>query len=688
MNSTTAGYGRPGWELHSPNDIAEMDPLAQLNPPQREAVLTGAGPLLVLAGAGTGKTRVITFRIAQLIRQGTAADRILSVTFTNKAAREMHQRAASLLGRSSATQPVICTFHALCVRILRQEITALGYPKYFSIYDRGDQESTARTTLREIQVSDQTLRPGDLLQRISRWKSAGVPPERAADYVDNDQDFLAAVAYRKYQAALRSAGAVDFDDLLLVTRQLFDEHPRILRKYQQSFEYIQIDEYQDTNAAQFALISALVEPHQNLCVVGDDDQSIYGWRGAEVTHILNFQKQFPQAKVVRLEDNYRCTDEILQLANRLVRHNRGRHEKTLVAHKLNGRKIRFLEYEDEHQEAEQLVREIHYLITELDVPAGNIAILFRTNEQPRPVEAQLRQQHVPYVLIGGQSFFDRREVRDILAYLKAIAFPNDEPSLLRIVNVPARGIGNSTMQKLIQRSVATGQPLWNAVDEAVSQRTIPTRAAASLKALKQTLESYRQRFRRQPSKLHATLADLISEIRYDSEIEKNYKSGEQQTVRKAMLESLVDTVKDYGTRASKPSLVAFLQDTSLAGRDDESDKEEQLSQKAVKLMTLHSAKGLEFPHVYMIGMEEGLLPHRRSVIGSESAISEERRLTYVGVTRAMDQLTLTRATGRLKWGKRRPSLPSRFLHEMQHEQPAVPAADPTDDAHDLIAHDQ
>ena len=360
------------------------------------------------------------------------------------------------------------------------------------------------------------------------------------------------------------------------------------------------------------------------------------------------------------------------MANRLVRHNRGRHDKTLIAHKHNGQKIRFLEYEDEHQEAEQLVREIQYIHSELNVPLRDIAILFRTNEQPRPVEAQLRKQKTPYVLIGGQSFFDRREVRDILAYLKTIAFPKDEPSLLRIINVPARGIGNSTMQKLIQRSVERSQGLWKTVADTSLQQDIPSRALNSLQSLKRTLDNYRERFRKNPKNLHSTLTDLITEIGYHSEIEKNYKTPEQQTVRKAMLDSLIDTLQDYCTRSDNPSLITFLQETSLVGREDESDKEEQLSENAVKLMTLHSAKGLEFPHVYMIGLEEGLLPHRRSITGSESAIAEERRLTYVGITRAMDQLTLSRATGRMKWGKRRPSLPSRFLHEMQHEHRESP----------------
>jgi DNA helicase-2/ATP-dependent DNA helicase PcrA len=327
--------------------------LSALNPAQREAASTISGPLLVLAGAGTGKTRVITYRMVELIRQGVAPNKILSVTFTNKAAKEMQERMNGLLGKRLPAKPFISTFHSLCVRILREEIEALGYPKKFVIYDRGDQESAARAALREIRVNDKSLRPGDLLNRISNWKMANVSPDQATNYTENDFDFLAAMAYRKYQSKLRSSGAVDFDDLLMLTNDLFSQFPEVLAKVQSQFDFVQIDEYQDTNLSQFNLIRALVKPHQNLCVVGDDDQSIYGWRGAEVRHILGFQQQFPGAKVVRLESNYRCTDKIIDLANRLVKHNRDRHKKQLVAHKKMGAPVRFLELADELTELDE-----------------------------------------------------------------------------------------------------------------------------------------------------------------------------------------------------------------------------------------------------------------------------------------------------------------------------------------------
>ncbi len=647
--------------------------LHELNPSQREAVTTIDGPLLVLAGAGTGKTRVITYRIAELIRRGVAPEQILSVTFTNKAAKEMLERASTLLGRRAGRgKPFISTFHSLCVRILRQEIEALGYSRQFAIYDRGDQESAARTALREIRVADSTMRPGDLLAILSKWKMTGIGPETAADHVENDREFLAAVAYRKYQKNLRAASAVDFDDLLLLTDTLFRDHPEALRRQQARFRYVQIDEYQDTNGVQFRLVEALVAPHRNLCVVGDDDQSIYGWRGAEVEHILNFAKHFPGAKVVRLEDNYRCTDKILDLANRLVKHNRGRHEKTLVAHRPSTHEVRFAEFETETDEAEKIVREIGWLIRERGYAPSSFAILFRTNEQPRVFEAEFRRQKVPYVLVGSQSFFDRREVRDLMAYLKAIAFPKDEISLLRIINVPARGIGQASVEKLIARSLQQGKPLFEIVDDALAAGDVNARTADAVRRFADLVSNFRRRFAEAPRRMADLANDLIRDIGYENEIKKQYKDEQQQVLRREILEGFVSSLGEYAQRTQTPSLDEFLAEAALVGREDETDKEEQLAGNGVKLMTLHSAKGLEFPWVYLVGLEEGLLPHRRSVeADTRAAIEEERRLAYVGITRARDFLTISRAASRTKWGKQRRSLPSRFLQEMRGE-PVVP----------------
>ncbi|MCA9047466.1 MAG: UvrD-helicase domain-containing protein, partial [Planctomycetaceae bacterium] len=618
--------------------------------------------------AGTGKTRVITFRMANLIQHGIRPDRILSVTFTNKAAREMRERATSLLGSRLKQRPVVSTFHAFCVRVLREDIDVLGYPKQFVIYDRGDQESAARKALRDIRLSDKTIKPGDLLNRISQWKMSGVTENEAAEHVSADFDFLASMAYRKYQKQLRASGAVDFDDLLLLTTRMFREFPEVLQRHQSRFDHVQVDEYQDTNGVQFQLVEKLVQPHKNICVVGDDDQSIYGWRGAEVQHILNFGDHFPGTRVVRLEDNYRCTGRIIELANRLVKHNRNRHDKKLIAYKNNGSPVRQLAFDDETAEAENVVQEISYLITELRVRPKDIAILFRTNEQPRLFEQEMRRLNVPYVLLGGQSFFDRKEIRDVLAYLKVLASPRDELSLLRIINTPARGIGTTTTEKLVQLAVSHGKSLWDVLPEAIASGMVPKQAQASLQDFHHLLNVFRTQSLEHPQQLVDIVRRLLKTIDYDSEIDRQYKEEAQADARKQVVEDLVNSIGQFCERDPDATLHGYLESITLMDRDEKSDKDSELEDNAVRLMTLHSAKGLEFPRVYLVGMEEGLLPHKRSVESDlEKDISEERRLAYVGVTRAMDYLTLSRAKTRMKWGKRRESQPSRFLFEMQDQ---------------------
>lgn len=638
-----------------------------LNPSQRDAVQTLSGPLLVLAGAGTGKTRVITYRMAELIRSGVSADRILSVTFTNKAAREMQERTQSILGRRLKARPTISTFHAYCVRVLREEIEALGYPPKFVIYDRGDQESAARKALRDIKVPDTSLRPGDLLGYISRWKTAGVQPDQARDFIEDDRGWLAASGYRRYQTSLRAAGAVDFDDLLMLTLQLFEEHPHVLDRQQQRFEQVQIDEYQDTNELQFRIIADLVRPHRNLCVVGDDDQSIYGWRGAEIKHILGFQQQFPGAKVVRLQDNYRCTTQIIDAANCLVRRNLGRHDKTLIAHK-TGASVAFKPYPDEQAEAEGVIREVGYLINQLSVPPSDVAILFRTNEQPRIFESELRRLRIPYSLVGGQSFFDRKEVRDLMGYLKVLMQPTDEVSLLRIINTPTRGIGDAAVEKVLTRAVKSGQRFWETIPEAVAAKEVSVKTAAALEKFHGLLHDYRQRLAQPGVRLSEVVHQLLDEIDYESEIQKQYKEPQQQLARSAVIDECLETIREYEQRALRPSLEEFLEQTTLAGREENFGEAPELETPAVKLMTLHSAKGLEFTRVYLVGLEEGILPHQRSVDAEDrSAIEEERRLAYVGVTRARDFLTISWSQTRMKWGKRRESICSRFVAEMRDE---------------------
>lgn len=643
-----------------------MPDLSGLNPPQRDAVTTLSGPLLVLAGAGTGKTRVITYRMVNLIANGIRPDRILSVTFTNKAAKEMRHRTMQLLGNRGRIKPLVTTFHAWCVRVLREDIESLGYPKQFTIYDRSDQESAARRALRDIRVGEKSLRPGDLINRISRWKMSGVTEDHAGDHIESDFDYLASMAYRRYQQQLRGSGAVDFDDLLLLTVRLFQTNEAVRQKHQARYDHVQIDEYQDTNGVQFDLMAHLVSGHRNICVVGDDDQSIYGWRGAEVEHILNFGGHFPGTKTVRLENNYRCTDQIIDYANRLVRHNRNRHDKKLIAHKRQGSPVRMLAFEDETTESEHIVGEIGYLVGELGVRPGDVAILFRTNEQPRLFETEMRRLNIPYRLFGGQSFFDRKEIRDVLCYLKVLASPVDESSLLRIINTPARGIGASTTEKLVALAVDRGMPLWKVIPEAAQTGTVPARALAAVTAFRQVLGRYRAEMLDRPHQMADITRRLLKEIDYDSEINRQYKEEAQQEQRRAVVEDLVNSMGQFVEREADPSLTSFLESTALMDRDEDPNEDENTNQ--VSLMTLHSAKGLEFPRVYLVGMEENLLPHKRSVESNlEKDISEERRLAYVGVTRAMDHLTLSRAKSRMKWGKRRESMASRFLFEMQAE---------------------
>jgi len=636
--------------------------LRELNPPQRDAVTTLSGPLLVLAGAGSGKTRVVTYRIAELIRTGTRPDRILAVTFTNKAADEMQQRISEQLGKRRKSKPVVSTFHSQCVRILRQHISLLGYPKRFAIYDRGDQESVARSVLRDIKVPGALLKPGDLLWFISQWKTSGKRPDAAASEAATDREHLAAMGYRRYQKSLKMAGAVDFDDLLLCTEQLFEEFPDARREEAGRFDHLLVDEYQDTNTSQYRIVKALAMGHRNLCVVGDDDQSIYAWRGAEVKHILQFKRDWPDAKVVRLEENYRSTDAILKIANRLIRYNKVRHDKILRAARPGGDRPQILQFETETAEAEEIVADIRRRLTQPGCEPRDIAILFRTNEQPRVFEAELRRKKIPYVLLGGQSFFDRKEVRDLLAYLKVISYPKDEVSLLRIINTPPRGIGQKTVEILLQRAIDSGVPIWNILTQVEEIEGITPKAAAAVTRFVSLIRQCREQAKR--GELTTLTTNLIQQIGYQEELERIYNNPNEREARWASVEQVVSAVSIFEKESQKPTLKEFIDATALDPREPNDGKEKQLRRNAIVLMTLHAAKGLEFPQVYMVGMEEGILPHHRSVAADGDAIAEERRLCYVGVTRAKDRLTLSLALSRTKWGKPRPTQASRFLFEI------------------------
>ena len=500
-----------------------------LNPEQKDAVSTLTGPLLVLAGAGTGKTRVVTFRIARLIQKGIRPDRILAVTFTNKAAAEMQERVAELLPRGIQERPVISTFHSHCVRILRRHAPQLGYPDGWGICDRGDQEGIARDVLREIRVPSETMRPGDLLYAISRWKNRSCEPAQAVTESQTDKEHVAAAGYRRYQNTLKNRGIMDFDDLLLNTEKLFAQFEETRNEEAARFDHLLIDEYQDTNGSQYGIVKSLARDHRNLCVVGDDDQSIYGWRGAEVAHILNFTQHWPEAKTVRLVRNYRSTEAIIERANTLITFNKERYPKQLIAARQGGQKPRIEQFKNTEEEAEAVVANIQRVIAQPDWEPRDIAILFRTNEQPRAFETELRKAKLPYVLIGGKSFFDRKEVRDVLAYIKTIAAPRDEMSLLRIVNKPPRGISQNTVEKLRQQAVASGEPVWTIMKRLAQA---PALAPAAQRAVEGfvSLIHYFQQLQNSKS-LTSVVRELLAKIQYQSDLARQYPDPNEQQTR-------------------------------------------------------------------------------------------------------------------------------------------------------------
>ena len=665
---------------------------ADLNPAQLDAVRTLKGPLLVLAGAGTGKTRVVTYRIAELIRRGTRPDRILAVTFTKKAAGEMQQRALALLNHTkkrptasakrAAPRPEISTFHSLCVRVLRRNIERLGYPQKFVICDRNEQETQARAALRELRAPSAALAPADLLAIVSRWKASALRPDQAAAAAETEREQLAAAAYRRYQQNLRRKAIVDFDDLLLLTEELLSRFEPVRRAEAGRFDHVLIDEYQDTNRSQYQIVKALAGGHRNLCVVGDDDQSIYGWRGAEVAHILRFQQDWPAAKIVRLEDNYRSTAAILQYANTLIGFNRQRHEKVLRAARSGGVRPAILQCQDEAQEAERVVSEIRALVDAGRAQPRDIAILCRTNEQPRSFETELRRAQLPYVLIGGMSFFDRKEIRDLISYLKTIDNPHDEPALLRIINFPPRGIGNTAQKRLVEEATSRGAHVWEVLPDALAIDGVDAKTAQAIGQFRRLIEEFRGRDPK--SSVAALVANVLDKTKYRDALVKLYPDPTERDARLASLEEIVNAAASYDKHhralSAQATLSGFLDDMLLSERDDGDEKDSQLARNAVALMTLHSAKGLEFPRVYLVGMEEGVLPHKRSLaMENDAGIDEERRLCYVGVTRAREHLTLSFALTRRKWGKPHKTIPSRFLYEMtgqaerfppRNEQPA------------------
>ncbi len=655
-------------------------PASGLNPAQAEAVNAPAAPLLVLAGAGTGKTRVVIARIINLVKRGTPPDRILAVTFTNKAAREMVARIGNRFGKRPRTpaggeqqpappKPEVSTIHSLCVRILRRHARLAGYPDRFVIVDRGEQETTARKVLKELRVAEATLRPADLLDRISRWKSRGVRAEVVFDTLSTDADDswdLAAAGYQRYQRAMQGNGAVDFDDLLLVVDQLFTEHEEVRLQEAGRFDHVLVDEYQDTSGIQERILSALARDHKSFCVVGDDDQSIYAWRGAQISHILEFPNRWPGATVVRLEENYRSTPEIIEAANTLISCNTRRHGKTLISKAPSGLKPAIVQAQDEVDEARRVTADVEALLRERVAPPNEMAILVRTGEQTRVFETELRHRNIPYELIGSRSFFDRREVKDVLSYLRLLVDQEDDLALSRIANVPPRGLSYNALEKARKEAAEGGRSLWSALLEARSAGRLSAAAAGGVAKLEALI-------RMAPAaggggSAADSLRRVLEQSGYRNYLAKEFEDEAEQEERWQSVEELVNGLARHEQehRGVDPATTVrrYLDDLILEVKEAERFEEDKTKGNKLKLMTLHAAKGLEFDCVWMVGLEENLLPHIRAVNEGLPAIDEERRLCYVGVTRARKRLMLSLALTRMKWGKAKPSKPSRFLYEL------------------------
>ncbi len=652
--------------------------LSHLNPPQKEAVLTTKGPLLVLAGAGSGKTRVITHRIVHLLDKKVSAKSILAVTFTNKAAQEMKERVVHM-GGQRALAVTLSTFHAFGAEVLRSNLHRLGWPKKFAIVDTGDQISLVRRAMRERNVDDKTFDPRKILTLISRAKNSGSEPQPKPEGQGDDTDLVAHLVFPLYQLALKAQGAVDFDDLRVFPSKIFAEFPEVKKSFVERFRYVMVDEYQDTNRAQLDLLRHLASEHQNVCVVGDDDQCIYSWRGAEVRNILDFEKLFPGAKEVRLQQNYRSNQTILDAANSVIEKNPERRPKRMWTDVLGGPKIQIVTAPSEEEEARYVAAEVKRALLE-GHSADEIAILYRVNGQSRFIEEFLREKEVRYEVIGGSEFFDRREVKDVIAYFKVLANPKDEMSLLRIVNVPARGIGDVTMERITAWASANDVPLWKAIEQVAEVPELPKGAPEKVTEFVELLRKYRSQFSK--GNLAQVTRDLLNEIDFVGVARSQAVTAASGDRKAKGIAQIILSLEAYEKReGKKASLLTYLNRLALDTREEE--EEPQHAQGRVTLMTLHGAKGLEWKLVFMVGLEEDLLPHG-GMPGELPNPQEERRLCYVGMTRARERLVMTRASTRIKRGKEVPRTPSRFLADIPDDLTelvdlsAPPPGPPTD----------
>jgi len=624
-----------------------------LNQAQRQAVAAQDGPVMILAGAGTGKTRTVTCRIAHMLERKIPADQILAVTFTNKAANEMRERIAGMVSKKAASEMTVCTFHSLCVRLLRGGIDKLGYKKNFSICSHSDQVGLMKQLLVRKGGTDEKVKPETVLSAISNRKNKGLDPAEMED------EYFAHLAVA-YQNELRAQNAVDFDDLLLFAEQILREHADVRDHFRERYRRVTVDEFQDTNALQMQLLQQLVGAPYHVCVVGDDDQSIYGWRGAEVANILQFEKFFPDPTIIRLEENYRSTHAVLHTANSLIRHNRGRREKVLRSTRKGGDKVRIVAMPGDDEEAEFIAEEILAGRSAVGRTWEDFAVLFRTNGQSRKLELALRERKIPYRMVGAQSFYDRREVRDVLAYAQLLASPDTDVPLLRILNAPNRGIGQSTAVLATDWSREHHESVWQALCDPRFTETLGAKTRGCIEDFVALIAGAKNRIDIAGENAADVLDGLLTEIEYLEWIGRGCKTENEKQQRGEGIRMVIDSLRAHVAKGKK--LQSFLDDSALASDREDDDLEKK---QGATLITLHASKGLEFPIVFLVGLEEGFLPHSRSIV--EGTKDEERRLLYVGITRAQDQLTMTYCTKRVKWGQETGCQPSSFIGELDGE---------------------
>jgi superfamily I DNA/RNA helicase len=624
--------------------------VAGLNEAQRKAVESTEGPVLILAGAGTGKTRTVTHRMARMLQKGIAPSNILAVTFTNKAATEMRERVGGLVSSSAAGEMTVCTFHSLCVRVLRKHAGRLGYKTNFSIAAGSDRDGLVKQLIVKHGGAKEKIQAWDVLAAVSSRKNAGLPVGEIPD------DLIRTVAM-SYQRELRARNCLDFDDLLILAEQLLREFEDVRACWRERFRYVTVDEFQDTNGLQMQLLQKLVGAPYHVCVVGDDDQSIYGWRGAQVANILQFGRFFPNPQVVRLEDNYRSTEAILEVANSVIRNNPARHEKTLRATRRGGEKVQLMSLPGDEQEARWVAEEVRRIHNNGNRRWEDFAVLFRTNTQVRKMEQAMREAQIPYRVVGTQSFYDRREVRDVLAYLQAAVNPEAEVALLRILNSPPRGIGSGTATLLLEESRQRGCSAWDTMRDEAFLSQLSGKAAGAVSRFAGLLDDFGRDLREQPMERGETLRLFLGEIGYVEWMRRNCRTEEEEEQRREAVGELVTALAEASRK--KRSIQKFLDDAALEAEPDDDDLEKK---SGVSLITLHAAKGLEFPVVFLVGMEEGVLPHKRSV--EEGSRDEERRLFYVGITRARERLFLSCCGWRVRYGEKVLCDRSSFLEEM------------------------